>query len=82
MDLKNGLTDTDKTLEKLPQEGNKKVLVIAPGFASDCVETLRNIDSGKESFEKYGGVKFEFIPCLNDSDDHIKLLEHLVKNLN
>ena len=75
---------TDKTLEKLPQEGNKKVLVIAPGFASDCVETLEEISiQGKESFEKYGGVKFEFIPCLNDSDDHIKLLEHLVKkNLN
>ena len=75
---------TDKTLEKLPQEGNKKVLVIAPGFASDCVETLEEISiQGKESFEKYGGDKFEFIPCLNDSDDHIKLLEHLVKkNLN
>ncbi len=75
---------TDKTLEKLPQEGNKKVLVISPGFASDCVETLEEISiQGKESFEKSGGDKFEFISCLNDSDDHIKLLEHLVKkNLN
>ena len=75
---------TDKTLEKLPQEENKKVLVIPPGFASDCVETLEEISiQGKESFEKYGGDKFEFIPCLNDSDDHIKLLAHLVKkNLN
>ena len=75
---------TDKTLEKLPKEGNKKVLVISPGFASDCVETLEEISiQGKESFEKSGGDKFEFIPCLNDSDDHIKLLEHLVKkNLN
>ena len=75
---------TDKTLEKLPKEGNKKVLVISPGFASDCVETLEEISiQGKESFEKSGGDKFEFIPCLNDSDDHIKLLEHLIKkNLN
>ncbi len=75
---------TDKTLEILPQEGNKKVLVIAPGFAADCVETLEEISiQGKESFEKSGGDKFEFIPCLNDSDDHIKLLEHLIKkNLN
>ena len=74
---------TDKTLEKLPSEGIKKVLVISPGFASDCVETLEEISiQGKESFEKFGGEKFEFVPCLNDSVDHIKLLEYLVrKNL-
>ena len=75
---------TDKTLEKLPKEGVKKVLVISPGFASDCVETLEEIlIQGKEIFEKAGGEKFEFIPCLNDNNDHINLLEHLVKrNLN
>ena len=75
---------TDKTLEKLPKEGVKKVLLITPGFASDCVETLEEISiQGKESFEKAGGEKFELIPCLNDNDDHISLLEHLVKrNLN
>jgi len=75
---------TDKTLEKLPKEGIKKVLVISPGFASDCVETLEEICiQGRESFKKAGGEKFGFIPCLNDNDDHIALLEHLVeKNLN
>jgi|TARA_B100000214_G_C23953210_1_gene621484 ferrochelatase len=71
---------TDKTLEKLPKEGIKKVLVISPGFASDCVETLEEISiQGKEIFEKSGGEKFGFIPCLNDNDDHIKLLEYLIK---
>ena len=75
---------TDKTLENLPKEGTKKVLVISPGFASDCVETLEEISiQGKESFEKSGGEKFGFVPCLNDNNDHIDLLEHLVKkNLN
>ena len=75
---------TDKTLEKLPKEDKKRILVISPGFASDCVETLEEISiQGKESFENAGGEKFEFIPCLNDNDDHINLLEHLVKkNLN
>ncbi len=75
---------TDKTLEKLPREGIKKILVISPGFVSDCVETLEEISiQGKEVFEKSGGEKFGFIPCLNDSDDHIDLLEHLVhKSLN
>ena len=75
---------TDKTLEKLPKEGTKKVLVITPGFSSDCVETLEEISiQGKESFEKSGGEKFGFIPCLNDNNDHIDLLEYLIKkNLN
>jgi len=74
---------TDKTLEKLPSEGKKNILVICPGFASDCVETLEEIAiQGKESFLKSGGNNFEVVPCLNDNDDHIKLLEHLVnKNL-
>tara|TARA_B100000287_G_scaffold176325_1_gene166293 strand:+ start:265 stop:1260 length:996 start_codon:yes stop_codon:yes gene_type:complete len=73
---------TDKTLESLPKEGSKKILVISPGFASDCVETLEEISiQGKESFEKCGGEKFGFIPCLNDNDDHIILLEHLIRKI-
>ena len=64
----------------MPKEGIKKVLVISPGFASDCVETLEEISiQGRDSFEKSGGEKFEFVPCLNDNQDHIDLLEYLVK---
>jgi ferrochelatase len=71
---------TDKTLESLPQQGKKNVLVICPGFASDCVETLEEINiQGKESFLKKGGKNFDLIPCLNDSSDHIQLFETLVK---
>ena len=71
---------TDKTLEILPSRGVKKLLVICPGFASDCVETLEEINiQGKESFLKNGGEKFDLIPCLNDSSDHILLFEKLVK---
>ena len=70
---------TDQTLESLPGKGVKKILVICPGFASDCVETLEEINiQGRESFMKKGGEKFDLIPCLNDSDDHINLFEKLV----
>ena len=72
---------TDKTLELLPQQGKKNVLVICPGFSSDCVETLEEINiQGRESFMKNGGVQFDLIPCLNDGDDHINLFENLLKN--
>ena len=71
---------TDKTLENLPAMGKKNVLVICPGFSSDCVETLEEISmQGKESFIKNGGINFDVVPCLNDNDDHINLLQHLAK---
>ena len=71
---------TDKTLESLPKKGVKNLLVICPGFASDCVETLEEINiQGRESFLQNGGEKFDLIPCLNDSPDHIGLFEELIK---
>ena len=71
---------TDKTLESLPKEGKKNVLVICPGFSSDCVETLEEISiQGRESFLASGGENFDMVPCLNDNDDHINLLEHLTR---
>ena len=71
---------TDRTLEKLPAEEKKNILVICPGFASDCVETLEEISiEGKDSFIEAGGENFEFVPCLNDSEDHINLFSHLLK---
>ena len=55
---------TDKTLESLPSKGIKNLLVICPGFASDCVETLEEIDiQGRESFISNGGKNFDLIPC-------------------
>ncbi len=70
---------TDKTLEDLPAKGIKNLLVICPGFASDCVETLEEINiQGRESFLQNGGKNFDLIPCLNDNSDHIGLFEKLV----
>tara|TARA_B100001741_G_scaffold309252_1_gene306624 strand:+ start:214 stop:1206 length:993 start_codon:yes stop_codon:yes gene_type:complete len=71
---------TDKTFEILPTEGKKNILVICPGFSSDCVETLEEIlIQGKEIFLSAGGNNFDLVPCLNDNQDHIALLKHLVK---
>ena len=71
---------TDKTLENLPKEGKKNVLAICPGFSSDCVETLEEIQiQGKESFLDSGGENFDMVPCLNDNDDHIILLKSLIQ---
>ena len=71
---------TDKTLESLPDENIKNILVICPGFSSDCVETLEEINmQGRETFINNGGENFDTVPCLNDSEDHIVLFENLIK---
>ena len=58
----------------------KKVLTICPGFASDCVETLEEIQiQAKESFLNSGGENFDMVPCLNDNNDHINLLTSLIE---
>ena len=71
---------TDKTFESLPKEGKQNILVICPGFVSDCVETLEEIAiQGKESFIENGGKNFDFVPCLNDNEDQIKLFNFLIE---
>ena len=71
---------TDKTIDDLPNQGIKDILVICPGFASDCVETLEEINiQARESFLNNGGKNFDLIPCLNENPDHIELFETLIK---
>ncbi|WP_139353861.1 ferrochelatase [Sinorhizobium sp. A49] len=71
---------TDKTVEKLAQDGVKRIAVINPGFVSDCLETLEEIaEQAAESFHHNGGEKFAHIPCLNDSEEGMTVLEHVVR---
>jgi ferrochelatase len=71
---------TDKTVEKLAQDGIKRIAVLNPGFVSDCLETLEEIaEQAMESFLHNGGEKFAHIPCLNDSDGGISVLEAQVR---
>jgi ferrochelatase len=71
---------TDKTVEKLAQEGVKRIAVLNPGFVSDCLETLEEIaEEAADSFLHNGGEKFAHIPCLNDSPEGIKVLEKIVR---
>ena len=67
------------TMGELPARGIKKVLVIAPGFASDCLETLEEIEGENcEHFMHHGGEKFAYVPCLNDSPEGIDVIETVV----
>lgn len=70
---------TDKTLEELGHQGVRSVQVLAPGFSSDCLETIDELGrEGKETFLEAGGQSFAYIPALNDRPDHIAALADLV----
>jgi ferrochelatase len=70
---------TDDTLMKLAREGTKKVAIFAPGFSVDCLETLEELAmQGHEQFEEAGGTHYAYLPCLNDSDTGMDMLEQII----
>lgn len=61
--------DLDETVKELAEEGLNKILVVAPGFAADNLETLYDIKiKTQETFLQHGGTEFSYIPCLNSND--------------
>jgi ferrochelatase len=68
---------TDAVLKQLAARGVKKVDVVCPGFAVDCLETLEEIAlTYAHGFGNLGG-ELRYIPCLNDSDAHADVLAAL-----
>ena len=71
---------TDRRLAELPEEGKENIAILCPSFISDCLETLEEIDiRGRKTFFDAGGKNMTYIPCLNDSEETVTLLENLVK---
>jgi ferrochelatase len=71
---------TDMTVKALAARGVKRIAVVTPGFAADCLETIEEI--GVENagyFHAGGGEKFAAIPCLNDSAEGIRVVQNLVQ---
>ena len=70
----------DDEIIKLAKNGVKKLHIISPGFSVDCLETLEEIKiQYDELFKENGGDSLTYIPCLNDHDDHIELIDKLIK---
>ncbi|MEK9279569.1 MULTISPECIES: ferrochelatase [unclassified Bradyrhizobium] len=70
---------TDKTMERLAKEGVRRIAVVTPGFAADCLETLEEIaQENAEIFKHNGGEHFAAIPCLNDSEPGMDVIRTLV----
>jgi ferrochelatase len=71
---------TDHTVQALAREGIKRMAVLTPGFAADCLETLEEIGvENAEYFHEAGGERFAALPCLNDTADGMNVLEALAR---
>jgi ferrochelatase len=71
---------TDKTVEALARSGVKNLAIVTPGFSADCLETLEEIavENG-DIFKASGGANFAAIPCLNDSEEGLAVIRHIVR---
>jgi protoporphyrin/coproporphyrin ferrochelatase len=70
---------TDETVKALAARGVKQLAVVTPGFAADCLETLEEIaGENAEIFRHAGGENFAAIPCLNDGEQGMRVIRHVV----
>ncbi|PZP56817.1 MAG: ferrochelatase [Micavibrio aeruginosavorus] len=72
---------TDETVEQLAKSGVKNIAVVSPGFVSDCIETLEELNIRlRETFMENGGENFTYIPCLNASEAGIDIFKEIIGN--
>jgi protoporphyrin/coproporphyrin ferrochelatase len=71
---------TDETVKGLAERGVKKLAIVAPGFSADCLETLEELDGeNREIFMHNGGEQFAYLPCLNDSEEGMRVINHVIE---
>lgn len=69
----------DEVLADWGGQGVAHIQVVCPGFAADCLETLEEVEIGyAATFREAGGERFDYVPALNDRDDHVAALVALV----
>ncbi len=72
---------TDEMLMALPAKGVTKLAILAPAFSVDCLETLEELAiTGREQFLGAGGTHYAYIPCLNDTDHGMDVIETVARN--
>lgn len=73
---------SDETVANLAKAGAHKILAFTPSFTIDCLETLNEIgEEYAEDFYKAGGKQLDLVPCLNDSNEMVSLVNELIKEL-
>jgi ferrochelatase len=72
---------TEDTLHELAKRGKRKLTVVSPSFAVDCLETLQEVGlEYRDKFRELGGESLALVPALNDDDRHVEALSGIVRN--
>jgi ferrochelatase len=71
---------TIDTVQALAASGVRRLAVVAPGFAADCLETLEELAiENRQAFVASGGEKFAYVPCLNAGPRGMAVIERIVR---
>ncbi len=72
---------TEDTLKALAERGLRKLTVVSPSFAVDCLETLEEVAiEYRDKFRELGGERLTLVPALNDDERHVELLASIALN--
>jgi protoporphyrin/coproporphyrin ferrochelatase len=70
---------TEVMLLDYAKRGPKRIDVLCPGFATDCLETLEEIAiRNRAAFLSAGGEALNYIPALNADPSHVSALADIV----
>jgi protoporphyrin/coproporphyrin ferrochelatase len=71
---------TESVLQAEAAKGTRRLAIVAPGFAADCLETREELAlRGRDLFLGAGGTDYAALDCLNDSEAGMAMLEVLVR---
>jgi ferrochelatase len=71
---------TADVVTELAGKGVKRIVIATPGFSADCLETIEEIGVEiRDRFLAAGGEKFARVPCLNDSDAGMCMIEGVAR---
>jgi len=71
---------TEDTLRALAKQGVRRLTVVSPSFAVDCLETLEEVGvEYRDKFLELGGESLTLVPALNDDDRHAEVLASIVQ---
>jgi ferrochelatase len=71
---------TETVLAQYAKSGPKRLTVLCPAFATDCLETLEEIAiRNRAHFLAGGGESFDYVPCLNARPDHVEMFARLTR---
>lgn len=70
---------SDLIIKERADKGDKKLLVFAPAFTSDCLETIHEIGvEYHELFQAHGGREVKLVPSLNDDPEWIQTMKDMI----